>query len=339
MADGSGLVYKYDKARASLKPELSASIHQAAVEKGGDVPEQIPRFRIAISEVGISDKTFWISLPQGRLPFQGSVFIDLSANSRGIHMSRIEKAIALLYPRRFEDIRFFALDLAGMLLATQSAQRASVRIRGRIPLLRKTPVSRQTSVDSADISTEVQIVRQENGTTPVESLIGVSLSHITACPCTQVYNQVLTEIEEACLSASQSEIEGENRTIPMPTHSQRSITGLSVSDLDGTISFDVLFQCLDAALHLTQDLLKRPDEAEMVLKAHRAPQFAEDAVRETARAAGIILGDRLPGDAGVVIESLSLESIHCHNVSCRLETTMETITGALQSQEDLNGKF
>ena len=73
----------------------------------------------------------------------------------------------------------------------------------------------------------------------------------------------------------------------MPTHSQRSQTWLHLRSAAQAPAHQEMLTCLENSLHLTQDLLKRPDEAEIVLKSHIHPQFAEDAVRETARGVGI----------------------------------------------------
>jgi len=52
-------------------------------------------------------------------------------------------------------------------------------------------------------------------------------------------------------------------------------------------------------------------------------------VREVARQAGERFGKVLPPETLVVIESLSLESIHIHDVCCRLETTLAEIVNHL----------
>ncbi len=94
-------------------------------------------------------------------------------------------------------------------------------------------------------------------------------------------------------------------------------------------SFEEILECLESTLHVTQDLLKRPDEAEIVLKAHRFPQFAEDVVRETAKEVGKKFVRKLPASTEVFIESLSLESIHAHDVHCILRTTLGEILDAI----------
>ena len=106
------------------------------------------------------------------------------------------------------------------------------------------------------------------------------------------------------------------------------MTRLSVEDSEDRLKYDDLVSCLERALHMTQGLLKRPDEAEMVLKAHQRPQFAEDIVRETAREAGRMFKDKLLPSSEITVESLSLESIHIHNVRAVLKTNLGRIVEA-----------
>jgi len=277
---------------------------------GNDVPEERPSFALPLSEVGISGKTVWVPLPQGTLPFAASMHVDLAAERRGIHMSRLEEVMTELHQRRFDDLRGYGVALAMTMLERQQATRGVVALRGKLPLLRAAAVSGQTSLDTIEISVEVSVER-EGSIVREQVMVGAGIYHITACPCTQAYNRVLL-----------GERAGES---PQPTHSQRSFTTLLMVAHGAAPSYDDLVDCLASALHATQDLLKRPDEAEIVLQSHFHPQFAEDAVREVARAAGRCFGNHLPSATEVVVEALSLESIHIHDVRCRLATTLGAI--------------
>jgi len=308
------LVFEYEKARPGLKTGIPAEDHRRALSEGQDVPEQRPSFQIHLSEVGISGKTVWVSLPQGRLPFEAEIYVDLPEDVRGIHMSRMEQAIADLHEINFDDPRQYALALARDVLARQRGERAQVSVSGKIPLVRRTAVTDRLSVEALDLSAEVRVWRRPDGIA-FQSLLGLSVRHITACPCTQVYNQSVTQVRET--------------GFPLITHSQRSATRLRIEDADGRVSYEDLLECLESTLHVTQDLLKRPDEAEIVLQAHRYPQFAEDVVREVARETGRRMIDKVPPSAVVIIESHSLESIHIHDVRCALRTTLGEISAAL----------
>jgi len=288
---------------------ISRSDHARTMETCLDVPRQKPSFPIALPEVGISGKTVWVRLPEGTIPFAAILEVSLAAETRGIHMSRLEEVISALYARDFVDLRDYALALGREMLNRQGAEQGRVRLRGQLPILRTAAASGHHSLDSMEVGVDLHLV---GGGKESSLLFGVGVNHITACPCTQAYNQVLFNREGA-------------NPLPLATHSQRAHTRLQLGACGLSPSLPELRGCLEKALHVTQDLLKRPDEAELVFRSHAAPQFAEDAVREVARQVGLDFGGRLPPATPVRIESLSFESIHIHDVCCRLSTTLAEI--------------
>lgn len=294
----------------AVSGRFSAADHERVLALGSDVPEERPSVALPLDEVGISGKTVWVTLPQGTLPFAATMHVDLTAARRGIHMSRLEEAMTALHQRPFDDLRGYGTELARLMVEGQQTERGAVALHGKLPLLRQTTASGRTSLDTVEITARIEMARQGRGFAE-RVTVGAAIHHITACPCTQAYNRVLF-----------GERAGE---APQPTHSQRSCTSLAIEADGATPAYDELVACLASALHATQDLLKRPDEAEIVLQSHLHPQFAEDAVREVARAAGRAFGERLPEATAVVIESLSQESIHIHDVRCRLATTLGAI--------------
>ncbi|MFC1844446.1 GTP cyclohydrolase, FolE2/MptA family [Thermodesulfobacteriota bacterium] len=289
--------------------------HRMVLETGIDVPEEIPSFSIPIQKVGISGKTVWVCLTEnngGHLPFTARIQVNLPATRRGIHMSRIEQVITTLHNKQFASLPEYGKLLASNVLEAQNAQNVSLELTGRTPHIRKTSISRLASIDSYEVSCTVKLAKNEHKT--MENIqVSAGVHHLTACPCTLSYNEVLFNRFDD--------------PYPQATHSQRSKTELSVSTNDSKQlpAYEVLLNILHEVLHVSQDLLKRPDETELVLKAHRQPQFAEDTVREIARAAGKKLKETLPPETKIQIKTLSLESIHIHDVECCLETQLGEI--------------
>lgn len=303
------------------KSFFSQARHDRVLASGRDIPEERPSFAIHLNAVGISAKTVWVGLPQGRLSFDLRLEVDLRAERRGIHMSRLEEAITQLHGHDFVDLRDYALELVNLVIPAQDARWGRVELIGKLPRFSQTGISGRVSLDSLNVRVEVETERIGSKWRQIVGL-EVGVNHITACPCTQVYNLLL-------LSAAETSTPDDQEVL-MPTHSQRSHTRLAVFSQQGMVGskapgHETLLACLASALHLSQDLLKRPDEAELVYAAHRYPQFAEDAVRETARAAGKILGPLLPSGSRILIRTVGLESIHSHDVHCRLDTTLATI--------------
>lgn len=297
-----------------MKTSISPQDHARVLAEGLDIPQQQPSFALPLPEVGICGKTVWVRLPEGLVPFTARLEVNLAAQVRGIHMSRMEEVIASLYKKEFSDLREYGLQLGSEMMERQGASSGRVRLAGQLPLIRTARVSGRQSVDSIAVSLDVKLSGHGEETGSV-AVLGVGVAHITACPCTQAYNQTLFRKEDD--------------DCPLPTHSQRSQTTLSIQSLGLSPSIGEMLACLEDALHVTQDLLKRTDEAELVHVSHCSPQFAEDAVREVARCAGERFGKDLPPETMVVIESLSLESIHIHDVCCRLETTLAEIVNHL----------
>ena len=286
-----------------------------------DVPEEYPSFPLPLNRVGISGKTVWVRLADnkgGHLPFAATIFVNLDAKKRGIHMSRIEHVITSLHDKEFTSLPEYGKLLGSLLLKTQNAQYLLVELIGHLPLIQKAPVSRLHSIDTIEVRFKLMLEKNKSGRT-FKKQVGAAVHHLTACPCTLSYNEVL--------------FKRFNDPWPQSTHSQRSKTQLFVSppNDEKLPTYKDLTDILDSALHISQDLLKRPDETELVLKAHKNPQFAEDTVREVARAAGEKFKTALPPETRIKVHSLSLESIHIHDVECSLDTKLGDILATLQS--------
>lgn len=71
----------------------------------------------------------------------------------------------------------------------------------------------------------------------------------------------------------------------------------------------------------TYSILKRKEEAELVIKAHKKPRFVEDVVREILSAV-LRRYTHLPDEVMVIARSESEESIHKHNAFAERVTTL-----------------
>jgi len=295
--------------------------HRQILESCIDVPETTPSFPLPLADVGISGKTVWVRLAGnrgGHVPFRARILVNLAGDRRGIHMSRIEQAISSLHDREFTSLAEYGKLLGRQILTTQKALHLSLELTGHLPYIQQAPVSKLQSVDSFEASCTV-VLQKNSAVETLKTQVGVGVNHLTACPCTLSYNKTLFN----CF----------NDPWPLASHSQRSKTRLQVSPpADNQLpAYNDLTEILESVLHLSQDLLKRPDETELVLRAHRYPQFAEDTVREVARAAGEKFRDLLPPATRIHIHSLSLESIHIHDVECSLDTSLGDIIATIQS--------
>ena len=78
--------------------------------------------------------------------------------------------------------------------------------------------------------------------------------------------------------------------MPVATHNQRGIGTLYIGCPEACgegVEAETLLRIVESAMSSEiYELMKRPDEVEVVEKAHRRPRFVEDCVREMVRMAG-----------------------------------------------------
>ena len=192
------------------------------------------------------------------------------------------------------------------------ARRAEVTIAARFPERRPAPVSGRPTQEISTLSGTA--VASRRGT---RRLVGVSAQGMTTSPYAQ---HVLTARARERLAAggfSANRIDRIVEAVPIATHSQLSVGALHLGcPEDRALEFDVavLLEVVQAAMASEIfELLKRPDEAAVVERAHRRPRFVEDCVRATI--AGLL--ERLaglPDDVFVFAAQENIETIHGHDV-------------------------
>jgi GTP cyclohydrolase IV len=105
--------------------------------------------------------------------------------------------------------------------------------------------------------------------------------------------------------------------VPVATHNQRGIGTLYVGCPETcaeAVEAEALLEIVEDAMSSEiYELMKRPDEVEVVEKAHRRPRFVEDCVREMVRMAAERFSAFGP-DTFLMARQENLETIHKHNV-------------------------
>ncbi|MEJ3742920.1 GTP cyclohydrolase, FolE2/MptA family [Actinomycetes bacterium KLBMP 9797] len=281
-----------------------------------DVPNQRPAVPIALPVVSVRNQQILLQVTDelvgGSLPLlcDVDVRVSLSEQQRGIHMSRIQSALQGSTGASLSD---HAAAIAGRVRESQRQELVEVRLKARAPLVTRTRVSGLPSPDTVEI-----FAGAVAGPVPRVSQ-AVAATNMTACPCMQGYS--LTDlIKETGLSA-QDGVELLKR-VPIATHSQRGRVqlGVTAGELGLLPGCHRLYQALAARTTLTQELLKRLDEYDLVRRVHVTPQFVEDVVRSVASGVQTLDldGDHL-GELMIEIVAESYESIHGHDILARLE--------------------
>ena len=243
------------------------------------------------------------------LPTMLDLFVDLPASQKGSHMSRnLELATDVVESskkRPVSDLESFCADTARSLLDRHSyATFAEVRATADYFLERKGPSSRR-EIEPYKLIAEAHAERSGK----VRKLIGVEVIGMTACPCAM-------EVTRAILGADKKEV--------VPTHNQRNKSTLLIevpSDSYEIEANDLIDMVENSFSSPTYGILKRKEEGELVIKAHRNPKFVEDVVRDILAAVVKKYND-LPDDTIVIARSESFESIHKHNAFAERVTTL-----------------
>jgi GTP cyclohydrolase-4 len=272
-----------------------------------DVQSRLSPSKFKITRVGVTGvkKLVHIKRPdkESVLPLvvKMDLFVDLPASQKGSHMSRNLE----LLQKPVSDLESFCAKTAKLLLekhdyATFSEVKAEADY-----FLDVTYPSGKKGSEPYKLVAEARA--KSNG--EIKKLIGVKVIGMTACPCAM---EVVKKLDSR------------DKYFPSPTHNQRNIGTLiievprDVQSVDADDLIDIVEKSFSSP---TYSILKRKEEGELVLGAHRKPKFVEDVVRDML---SFVLKryKELPDDVVVISRSESEESIHKHNAFAERVTTL-----------------
>nr|MBA2342040.1 GTP cyclohydrolase I FolE2 [Thermoleophilaceae bacterium] len=158
----------------------------------------------------------------------------------------------------------------------------------------------------------------------------------TACPCAQELVGARARERLEADGFSGDEIERVFEHVPIATHNQRGLGTLYVGCPEGceaAVDGERLLRIAESGMSSEiYELLKRPDELEVVEKAHRRPRFVEDCVREMVRMA-VAEFTPLGDEAFVLARQENLETIHRHNVVAERYGLLGELARELDAEE------
>ena len=244
------------------------------------------------------------------------VFVDLPSTQRGSHMSRNVEVITEMLEEsvraKVSSLEQLTANLCKKLLERHEyASFAEVRMSADYFLERR-PDGGKSSLEPFKLTAKATAMRG-NG---LMKLIGVEVQGMTACPCAM-------ETIRHQLASKRPYIKKIPSDVPMISHNQRNRTELILEVPEHVeIEADDLIDIVEGSLSSpTYGILKRRDEANVVLKAHENPKFVEDVVRDIL---GKVLRKykKLDDSVHVTVRSESEESIHKHNAFAERVTTL-----------------
>lgn len=298
---------------------------------GSDVQSQVPATRLSLSRAGVTgvEKVIRIRHDGREQLYYAELdcFVDLGPMQAGVHMSRFEEVVneAIDEVVLGEAFRAETLSshIASRVRERQRAVRAEVTIKARYPEYKRAPASgRQTQEIYSLIGTSV------SDASGIRQLVGVEAQGMTACPCAQslVAERSRKRLERE--GFTDDEIERIFESVPVATHNQRGTGSLYIGQIQNgptEIEAESLLEIVESSMSSEiYELMKRPDEVEVVEKAHRNPRFVEDCVREMARQV-VERFSHLGPETFVLACQKNMETIHQHEVMAERHGTIEEL--------------
>ncbi len=287
---------------------------------------------LGLREVGISGvrKPLSVRRPTGAVTLHAdfSVHVDLPASRKGSDLSRNAEVLAEIVDATAtrpvgsleEACRAIAREL---LLRHGYARAARVDARADHFLLRGTPAGR-SSLEDYVLLAEARLARGENGAVGDEIYsVGAEAVGMTACPCAMETARARLEAEFPLLK------DPSLATLPIVSHNQRNRTTLRFEFHEpAEVEAEEIVAAIEGAQSSpTFAILKRGDEADVVLAAHRRPKFVEDVLRDLLASLPPKF-PKLPRSTVVLASTRSEESIHKYDVTASHRATLGEIADA-----------
>ncbi|ASI99568.1 GTP cyclohydrolase IV [Thermococcus celer] len=260
-----------------------------SVETQEEKPEIMePLHRVGITNLRTVARINWKGRVYTFLPLF-EVTIDVPAEKKGIHMSRLVESITEAMSEAVEEevmgahrsLEELGRAVIRRLEGKHPHRHAEVWIRTHLIVPRETPASGKVSYEPYDV--EVGVIK--NGDGSFEKVLHVKVTGNTVCPHAMANN------------------DGK-------THIQRAVGELEVrTAFDEEIALEDMIDVVEGSFsHPTYTLLKTVDENAVVQGMFANPKFVEDVAREILAKAK----ERFNGRIHVRV--ISNESIHKHDV-------------------------
>ncbi len=248
-----------------------------------------------------------IKSPKGpiSLDLELDILVGINGDRRGAHLSRNIEAIrdAIETPREAGYLEEYLEKVAHSLLNRHGyADKARVSAKTRY----------YVDVEYSGIRGEGPVEREITGEVHRDGSrrwrVSVTVYGMTVCPSAQ---------------ATISRILGLNPS-EAPSHSQKAVLRGTVETRGAFVRVERIARALFSSFSApTITLLKRRDEARLIIEAFKNPVFVEDLVRRAiVNIASKLYAEGIK-DAVIEVEANSIESIHPHNVYAYKRITLD----------------
>jgi len=311
-----------------------------------DVQACEPDYPFNLTRVGVTGVKKLVKVERGNderpvvLISDFEVFVDLPSDRKGANLSRNFEAIDEVLEEAINCPVYEIEELCGeiakrLLLRHEYATRAEVKMKSEYIVRRQTPVTKANGQEVVDIFAEA--VARAGPAGYLRKTVGAEVLGMTACPCAQEIMKEEVREELAKLGISGKEASDLADRLPIATHNQRGRGSISIEVRDRRcVSIDRIIKIIEESMSSRVfGLLKRPDEAVVVKRAHSNPKFVEDCVRTMAQKLVAAFSD-LPDDAAVTLKQINEESIHQHNAFAERTAKMGELRAELAGVKGSN---
>ncbi len=274
------------------------------------------RGRLSLRSVGIAGIRKPLAVQRGghenHLSVTFRVAVDLPSSRKGSDLSRNAEILAEIVDnsvlRPVESLESACSKIARELLARHPYANDALVEASAEYFLRRGISEEKRSFEDYLLVAEARARRESASSLALDRAIGAEAVGMTACPC------AMETCREALVREYPHLADPEFRDLPMISHNQRNRTRLVFELAEGSeVEVDRMIDAIEAAQSSpTFAILKRGDEGQVVLTAHRHPKFVEDVVRDLLASLPERFAE-LPDSTGVRASTLSEESIHKYN--------------------------
>jgi GTP cyclohydrolase-4 len=315
---------------------------QKPKEKNASLPDkhaECPETRIRLPIVGLSHLEKWfkaeIAGEIGILKVDIDATIDLPSDRRGFNISRHNEVIDEIAadwhdskrPKPFESLA--ELIAQQLLVRHEYSTESFVSIRTPYPYSHKTPNGITTQQNCRVIS-KAWAHRQNGKPVVTRRGISVQIQSVLACPMAKAMIKEDSKLMLAKLQLS-NELSEKLLELPLGTHMERCFSTLEI-DTSGKFDFtinDLITILENAASAPLFEVLKRPDELEVVKILLKKNRFVEDCIREVAFNT-VKLCRGLPKETLLKIDFESLFPLSKYHVISKIESTLGEIEKEVQ---------
>lgn len=313
---------------------VDSNFPASLLNKITDIQYTKPNVQLRLTRVGVKNMKLHLRIVGRNGSFLLTptidLYVDLPSDKRGVHLSRHPESIyEVLHGEdsfKAKSVEDFCETIAGKLLEKHEyAHRTEVHLESSYIVTRRSSKNNNSTQEPCKIYARATAVRKSERTF-VNKMVGVSIVGFTTCPCTKELVKAFTREKLAQMGFKKGEVERIIKNVPLATHTQRTTASVLIQVPEKFfVDVEDLARILEDSMSgQTYTLLKRPEEASVILEALNRARFVEDVVREILGAAARKYAN-FPEETLVFARALSQESVHKHDIIAERTATLGEI--------------